>query len=61
MDESKLRIEVQETANGFILEYTRWDETVQFVFARYNPVLRHQRAVFRGDLDPFEKEGSDDS
>jgi len=61
MDETKLRIEIQETSNGWILEYTRWEETVQFVFSRYNPLMRHVRAVFRGDLNPFEKEGSDDS
>lgn len=56
MDESKLNITIQETANGWIIEFTKWDETHQYVFSRYHPLLRMLRGLFRGDIDPFKKE-----
>ena len=54
MDESKLNINIQKTANGWLVEFTKWDETKQYVYSRTNPALRMVRAVMREDFDPFE-------
>ena len=37
MDESKLGVEIREAGNGWLVAFTKWDETAEFVFSRPGP------------------------
>ena len=56
MDESKLNVEVRETGNGWLVSFTKWDETVEFVFARTGPAMSMVKKVMTGQENPFKGE-----
>jgi hypothetical protein len=53
MDESKLNVEVRETGNGWLVTFTRWDKTVEFVFTRPGPALSMIKSVMTESVNPF--------
>jgi len=60
MDESKLIIDIKETANGWLVTFTRWDESVEYVFTRPSTAAGYVRKVMVGTADPF-PEGTKDN
>lgn len=56
MDEAKLNVEVRETGNGWLVSFTKWNETVEFVFARTGPAMSMVKKVMTGQENPFEGE-----
>lgn len=53
MDETKLIVEVRQTGNGWLVSFTRWDQTVEFVFTRPGPALSMIRSVMTENVNPF--------
>jgi hypothetical protein len=53
MDESKLIVEVRETGNGWLVSFTKWDDTVEFVFARAGSAISMVKKVMTGQENPF--------
>ena len=53
MDESKLNVEVRETGNGWLVSFTKWDDTVEFVFARAGSAISMVKKVMTGQENPF--------
>jgi hypothetical protein len=56
MDVSKLIVEVRETGNGWLVSFTRWDDTVEFVFARAGSAISMVKKVMTGQENPFKGE-----
>ena len=56
MDESKLIVEVRETGNGWLVSFTKWDDTVEFVFSRAGSAISMVKKVMTGQENPFKGE-----
>jgi hypothetical protein len=44
---------VRETGNGWLVTFTRWDKTVEFVFTRPGPALSMIKSVMTESVNPF--------
>ena len=53
MDEDKLEVTLREATNGWIVEFNRSGETVEYIFTRPNPAISLVRKVMTGELDVF--------
>jgi hypothetical protein len=59
MDESKLGVEIREAGNGWLVAFTKWDETAEFVFSRPGPAVSMVKKVMTGQEDPFKGEANE--
>ena len=53
MDEDKLEVTLREATNGWIVEFNKGGETVEYIFTRPNPAISLVRKVMKGELDVF--------
>ena len=53
MDEDKLEVTLREATNGWIVEFNRSGETVEYIFTRPNPAISLVRKVMKGEMDVF--------
>ena len=60
MDEEKLEVSLREATNGWIGEFNKFGETVEYIFTRPNPAISLVRKVMKGELDVFEKDEIDE-
>ena len=60
MDEEKLEVSLREATNGWIVEFNKFGETVEYIFTRHNPDISLVRKVMKGELDVFEKDEIDE-
>ena len=56
MDESKLEVTIREAQNGWVVEFNKEGETVEYIFTRPNPAINIVRKVMKGEVDPFQEE-----
>ena len=56
MDETKLEVTIREAQNGWVVEFNKEGETVEYIFTRPNPAINIVRKVMKGEVDPFQEE-----
>ena len=56
MDENKLEVTIREAQNGWVVEFNKEGETVEYIFTRPNPAINIVRKVMKGEINPLEEE-----
>ena len=57
MNDIQLNVNIREATNGWLIEFTRGDETVEYVYARPGPAISFVKKVMTGDIDIFGDDG----
>ena len=60
MNEDNLEVTLREATNGWIVEFNRYGETVEYIFTRPNPAISLVRKVKKGELDIFSRDEADE-
>ena len=56
MGDDKLEVTIREAQNGWVVEFNKEGETVEYIFTRPNPAINIVRKVMKGEINPFEEE-----
>ena len=56
MGDDKLEVTIREAQNGWVFEFNKEGETVEYIFTRPNPAINIVRKVMKGEVDPFQEE-----
>ena len=59
MGEDKLAVTIREAQNGWVVEFNKEGETVEYIFTRPNPAINIVRKVMKGEVNPFEGEDNE--
>ena len=59
MNEENLEVNLREATNGWIVEFNKYGETIEYIFTRPNPAISLVRKVMKGDLDIFNQSEMD--
>ena len=59
MNEENLEVTLREATNGWIVEFNKYGETIEYIFTRQNPAISLVRKVMKGDLDIFNQSEMD--
>lgn len=60
MDEYKLNVELREAGNGWVVSFTKYDETVEYIFSRPGPALSMVKRVMLGEEKVFKGDADDE-
>ena len=56
MGDDKFEVTIREAQNGWVVEFNKERETVEYIFTRPNPAINIVRKVMKGEVDPFQEE-----
>ena len=48
MGDDKLEVTIREAQNGWVVEFNKEGETVEYIFTRPNPAINIDRKVMKG-------------
>ena len=57
MNDTQLNVNIREAINGWLVELSRGDDTVEYVYARPGPAISFVKKVMTGDVEVFGDSG----
>lgn len=53
MNDFQLNVNIREAVNGWLVEFTKGDDTVEYVYSRPGPAISFAKKVMTGDVEIF--------
>jgi|TARA_A200000159_G_C7250677_1_gene308626 hypothetical protein len=53
MNEDRLEIQIREATNGWVVEFNKYGETIEYIYSRPGPALSFVKKVMNEDEDVF--------
>tara|TARA_Y100000389_G_scaffold204486_1_gene257327 strand:+ start:7056 stop:7226 length:171 start_codon:yes stop_codon:yes gene_type:complete len=56
MNEDRLEIQIREATNGWVVEFSKYGETIEYIYSRPGPAISFAKKVMTGDVEVFVKD-----
>jgi hypothetical protein len=53
MNEDRLEIQIREATNGWVVEFNKFGETVEYIYSRPGPAISFAKKVMTGEVPIF--------
>lgn len=53
MNDTQLNVNIREAINGWLVEFSKGDDTVEYVYARPGPAISFAKKVMTGAVEIF--------
>lgn len=53
MNEDRLEIQIREATNGWVVEFSKYGETIEYIYSRPGPAISFAKKVMTGDVEVF--------